>query len=110
MCVGLNYCFLVVMIIALLFILLEHSSIIYQSISFENVKTAIKNVLGNFYLADPALFKCVEYNLLLIALLGGKYSHRKAFCVLTCNMAIITWLVLPFTGLGMASKKEMSEK
>jgi hypothetical protein len=100
---------LVIMIIALLFILLQHSSIIYQGISFENVKTAIKNVLGNFYFAD-LLFLNALVQFITIVLLGGKYSHRNALFVLTGNVVLITWLVLPFTSLGMTSKKEMSKK
>jgi hypothetical protein len=42
--------------------------------------------------------------------LDKKYSHKKAFFVLTGNLVITTWLVLPFTGLGMESKKELNDK
>jgi hypothetical protein len=101
--------FLVVMIVTLFFILFQHSSIIYQDISFENLKSAIKNILDNFYFTD-LLFLNALIQFITIALVGRKYSHRKIFFVLAGNMVVITWLVLPFTGLGMASKKEMSQK
>ena len=101
--------FLLVMIITLVFILFRHSSIIYQDISFENFETAIKSILDNFYFTD-LLFLNALIQFITIALLGRKYSHRKAFFVLAANVVLITWLVLPFTGLGMASKKEMNRK
>ena len=101
--------FLVIMIIALLFILFQHSSIIYQDISFENFKSTIKILLDNFSFTD-LLFLNALIQFITIALLGRKYSHRKTFFVLAGNMVMITWLVLPFTGLGMASKKEMNRK
>jgi len=101
--------FLVIMIIALLFILIQHSSIIHQDISFGNFKVLIKNLLDNFSFTD-LLFLNALIQFITIALLGRKYSHRKTFFVLAGNMVMITWLVLPFTGLGMASKKEMNKK
>src|SRR6185295_1203688 len=96
--------FLAVMIIGLLFILFQHSSIIYEDIPFKNFKTSIKNILDNLSFAD-LLFLNALIQFVTIVLLVIKYSNQKAFFVLTGNLVIITWLILPFTGLGMASKK-----
>jgi len=101
--------FLAIMIIALLFILFQRSSIIYKEIPFTNFKTSIKNILDNFSFTD-LLFLNALIQFLTVVLLANKYLHQKAFFVLTGNLVILTWLVLPFTGLGIASKKEMSEK
>jgi hypothetical protein len=100
---------LFIVIITLLLILFQHSSIIYQDISFENFKTTIKNLLDNLSFTD-LLFLNALIQFITIALLGRKYSHQKVFYVLSGNMVMITWLVLPFTSLGMASKKEMNRK
>jgi hypothetical protein len=101
--------FLSVMIIALLFILFQHSSIIYQDISIENFKTFIKSILDNFYFFD-LLFLNALIQFLTITVLGKKYSPKKSFLVLTGNLVVTTWLILPFTGLGMESKQELNEK
>jgi hypothetical protein len=101
--------FAAVMIAALLLILLQNSSILHQHVSFEGFKTSIKNILDHSSFAD-FLFLSALIQFITIVFLVRKYSHRKALLVLATNMVVLTWLALPFTGLGMASKKEMSEK
>jgi len=101
--------FLATMIVVLLLILFQHSSIINRHISLGNFKAAIKNIIDNSSFTD-LLFLNASIQFLTIVFLSRKYSHRKAFLVLTVNMVVITWLVLPFTGLGMAGKREMDKK
>jgi len=101
--------FLSILIMAMLLILLQRSSIMYHEISFDNFKTFIKSLLDNVSFADLLFFSAL-IQFLTTASLARRYSHQKAFFALSSNMVIMTWLALPFTGLGMESKKELSEK
>ncbi len=101
--------FIVTSIVTLIFVLGQHSSIIYKRFSANSFEIAIKNILDNLQFNDLLLIN-IFIQLLTLFLLTWKYSHRKSVFILSCNLILTTWLDLPFTGLGMASKKEMNKK
>jgi hypothetical protein len=96
-------------ILALFFLLWSHSSIVYGKIFLPDLKVSIKNILDNLQFTDLLLINAL-IQLFSILLVTRKYSHSKAIIILACNLIVITWLTLPFTGLGMAGKKEMNKK
>lgn len=101
--------FIITIIVAGAFLVWQNSSIIHQITPATDFKTSIKNIVDNLHFTDLLLVNAF-IQLLTLFLLRRKYSHAKAIFFLSCNLIILTWLGLPFTALGMASKKEMNAK
>ncbi len=101
--------FVLVAIIAIVFTVWRHSSVIYQRFSFGNFRTTIKTFLDDLSFSDLLLLN-IFIQLLTLFLLTKRYSNSRSIFILSCNLILITWLGLPFTGLGMESKKVMNKK
>jgi hypothetical protein len=97
-------------IVAVSFMVFERSSIIYNAPAAGDFKTTIKNILDNLHFADLLFINAVIH--LLTLWLADKKNIKPAqiACLAVANLIVITWLTLPFTGLGMAGKKEMNDK
>ena len=92
------------------FILFEHKSIIYNTVIPGDFKSAIKNILDNLHFADLLIMNAL-FQLLTLFLVSKKSRDLNQITLaLAFNLIITTWLILPFTGLGMAGKKEMDAK
>jgi len=100
--------FLATALISLIIILTTKSAFIFTN----------SNAAGKFFI--KSLFEDLSFgDLLLIQSLIGfsiiwlvkkyKFNHAASLFILCINLIITTWLCLPFTGLGMKSKKEMQQ-
>jgi hypothetical protein len=96
-------------IVVIVFSIEHHSSIFYQKASGDSLKGTIKTVLNNLSVTDLLIVN-IFIQLATLFFLVKRYSNSKLIFVLSCNLALITWLDLPFTGLGMESKRTMDKK
>ena len=97
-------------IIAVSFIAFERLSIIYDAPAAGNFKTTIKNILDKLHFADLLLINAFIHLLTLWLVNKRKPDLNQIASLAVINLVVITWLTLPFTGLGMACKKEMNDK
>jgi hypothetical protein len=99
---------LLIGLITLVFLLVDWNSNSVFQVKFSG---SIKDILK--HLVDTIDFKLlvlvqVIINALTIYLAKRSIAHKRALLlVFIVNMACITWLTLPFTGLGKTSKKEI---
>lgn len=94
--------------VSIVLLLITKSSILFSTSSnFTSLKEIIKSLIDNTSIWDLLLAQSI----IQIATIWffRKNINRKtiAVSVLCINLILITWLILPFTGLGMMSKKEV---
>lgn len=78
----------------------------FGSLDFKSAfKLFITQQNGN----DLLTISCIIQALTLCWIIFKRRSKTALFYAVSVNLIIITWLTLPFTGLGMKSKKEMHE-
>ena len=85
------------------------NSILFSAINISSFKTGLKELINATSFWDLLLLQSII--LLVVILLLKKFivSKTKVLFILLVNLTITTWLVLPFTGLGMMSKKEVQQ-
>lgn len=101
--------FIAALLTALIIILTSHSSVIFSSTTSSDFKSRIKSIIDKLQFAD-LLFISAGIQLVTVLLIHKKYFYKKTLFIIASNLVIMTWLTLPFTGLGMSSKKEMRSK
>ncbi len=107
----LQYLFAITIVIAAISILISHHSILYylNSFKYSGYSSSIKSVLDLCTINDLFFIQsCVSFILLYTY---GKVSKDHSFLLygtITAYLFIITWLCLPFTGLGSKSKREIN--
>jgi hypothetical protein len=94
---------------SILLIALGKNSILFSLPTIRGDKEFIKDIVRGLEFADLLLIVSLIQLLTLIAL-NRTSSLKKFILVSTVNLIIITWLSLPFTGLGMASKKTIQSQ
>lgn len=102
---------LLLMILILLFSLVM--TFIDKGLHFEysgnDFKQTVKNILDNISFWELLLVQTIIH---AITLLGLKRVYSKkplVGCIVAANLIITTWFTLPFTGLGMMSKREVQK-
>jgi hypothetical protein len=97
---------LIILITGTVMVLIKGIS--FTTINFTgSIKYFIKGLLDNLSIYDLILIQSI-IQLVTLLLLKKFFSNKlKLTLVFAFNLIIITWLTLPFTGLGMMSKKEV---
>jgi len=94
--------------LAIVLLLITKASILFSSSSnFSSLKEVIKSLIDNTSIWDLLL---VQSTIQIVTIwFFRKHIDRKSITgfLLCINLILITWLTLPFTGLGMMSKKEV---
>jgi hypothetical protein len=98
-------------VIALLAMIFSRSSVIYSlPPNGKDFRSIVKDILDRFEFADLLLVSAF-IQLIAFLLISRNFSSPKRMAVIAIiNLVINTWLSLPFTGLGMASKKQIHEE
>ncbi|MCB0714571.1 MAG: hypothetical protein KDC06_01040 [Chitinophagaceae bacterium] len=110
---ALNFLLYLCIEICLLSIILifgaRNSILFSSSISFSNFKTGLKDLIDDTSCWE--LFLLQSMILVIVTILLKKYlfSKTKVLFILLANLVITTWFVLPYTGLGMMSKKAVQQ-
>ena len=95
-------------IISLTLIFFTQSSIFFHSANASG-KFLIKSLFENLSFADLLFIQSVISLLSLWLIKKYKFEKASSMFIFSINMILITWLCLPYTGLGMKSKKEMQQ-
>jgi len=105
------YFFSLSLLISIVSIFLSRHSIIYQFSRPEQAGMGgfIKSILDGITITDLFLVQsCISlFFLFLLRKLYNRQSYYK-YLLIAAHLIIVTWLCLPFTGLGSKSKKEIS--
>lgn len=98
-----------ILILALILIFSTKSSIIYVNTNFSSLKESIKSLIDNTSLWDLLLLQGLIQ--IISVYFIRLYHTKKAYVnfILCLNLITITWLTLPFTGLGMMTKNEVQD-
>ncbi len=99
---------LVTAVVSLILVFTFHSSIIFSVIG-NSGKFFIKSVFENLSFADLFFIQSIILLLSVWFIKKYKFNFTSSFFILCINLIITTWLCLPYTGLGMKSKKEMQQ-
>ncbi|HEX7844319.1 MAG TPA: YfhO family protein, partial [Chitinophagaceae bacterium] len=104
----LKWCCLAIAVVVVLLSVTTRSSIVFvETIPGGSFKSNIKSVVDNLSIWDLFFLQAV-IQLFCLYLLRKWIANKKRLLTILClNLAIITWLTLPFTGLGMMSKKDV---
>lgn len=99
-----TFCVIVASLLAVIFY--NNYSI---NITGQNLKEKIKDIVNNSNFWQLLFVQAAIQTATL--LLIRKYLNQKVTLVLltSINLVIITWLIMPFTGVGMMSKKEVQQ-
>lgn len=101
---------LILAVFAIILIIITHSSILFSgNLATGSFKGVIKSVIDHSSFCDLLFIQSLiqATTVYLLRLFFKNRTH--VFFILGVNLVIITWLILPFTGLGMTSKKEIQE-
>jgi hypothetical protein len=103
---------ILVAITAVLIILLSPGSAthVYSSGIGENFKSTVKALIDHLSFADLLLISALILLASLLLIRINISSTRKIAVIVVLNLVINTWLTLPFTGLGMKSKKQINNE
>jgi hypothetical protein len=95
-------------VVSLILIFITKSSVIFSGINGGG-KVFIKSVIDNLSFTD--LFFIQSLVMAISAWLIKKFISSPAYSLffIAANLIFTTWLCLPFTGLGMKSKKEIQQ-
>lgn len=94
--------------LSIVLLLITKTSILFSSSSnFSSLKEIIKSLIDNTSIWDLLLVQSIIQIATIWFL--RKHIDKKSITgfILCLNFIIITWLTLPFTGLGMMSKKQV---
>jgi hypothetical protein len=98
-------------ITALLIILLSPRSAIHAfGGSGDNFKSTVKELIDHLSFPDLLLISALILLASLLLIRINLSSTRKIAVIVVLNLVINTWLALPFTGLGMKSKKQINNE
>ncbi|TMI66234.1 MAG: glycosyltransferase family 39 protein [Bacteroidetes bacterium] len=100
--------FLTTSLISLILITTTKSSFIFTSSNAAG-KYYIKSLFENLSFADLLLIQSLIGIFTVWLIKKYKFSYTASVFIICANLTITTWLSLPFTGLGMKSKKEMQQ-
>jgi hypothetical protein len=93
---------------SLTWILISKQSILFSSgLTYETLKKSIKSIIDNISIWDLIVLQACIHILTLLLLKKLRRSFRHMLLLFSINLVIITWLTMPFTGLGTMSKKEI---
>ncbi len=95
-------------LISLVIIFTTKSSLLFTN-SNSSGKYFIKALFENLSFADLLFIQSVILLLSVWFIKKYKFDFTSSFFILSINLIITTWLCLPYTGLGMKSKKEMQQ-
>ncbi|MEO5947107.1 MAG: hypothetical protein ABIP79_09865 [Chitinophagaceae bacterium] len=99
---------LVATALSLLLLFITKSSILFSSSSnFSSLKEIIKSLIDNTSIWDLLLAQSIIQIVTLWFFRKDIDKKSTTGFVLCINLILITWITLPFTGLGMMSKKEV---
>lgn len=98
----------IAIIVAAFLILFPHSSIIYGGPSAaRGFKLTAREVLAHLRFGDLLLISAVIQLGTFLLIAKNLTSTRRIAVTIIINLVVNTWLVLPFTDLGMKSKEQM---
>jgi len=100
--------FLSTALISLITIIITKSSFVFTSSNTAG-KYFIKSLFENLSFADLLLIQSLIGVFIVWLIKKYKFNYAASVLILCINLIITTWFCLPFTGLGMKSKKEMQE-
>lgn len=100
--------FTITAFIALASIFITKSSILYTG--YENSgKAFIKELFEKSSFEDLLLIQSIIQLLTVWLIKKNQYNYYSLVFICSLNLIIITWLSLPYTGLGMKSKVQMQQ-
>lgn len=88
-------------------IVTKHSILFSIETNFSSFKDSIKSLIDNTSFWDLLLIQALLQIITIYFIRRYLNSKTIAFLTLCLNLIIITWLTLPFTGLGMMSKTDV---
>jgi CTP:phosphocholine cytidylyltransferase-like protein len=93
---------------AIIVILSTHSSFIFSNIPDPfSIKGIIKSLIDNSSFWDLLFIQAIIQAAIIYLVKKSIGNKTRATLLLCLNLIVITWLTLPFTGLGITSKKEV---
>jgi hypothetical protein len=94
-----------------LVILLSPNSAIHEFTGTNgNFKLAVKALIDRLSFADLLLVSALILLATLLFIRINLSSTKKIAAIIVVNLVINTWLTLPFTGLGMKSKRQINKE
>lgn len=89
-------------------IIITKSSLLFSdNLNTTNFKTAIKSLIDQSTFLDLFIIQALLQSLTLYIILKRLNRPGKIALTLSINLVLITWMTIPFTGLGLNSKKEI---
>ena len=98
--------FLTAAIISLILIFATQSSVLFHTVNADG-KVFIKSFFEHLSFPDLLFIQGIIGMLSVWFIKKYRFNFLSSAFILCINLIITTWLCLPFTGLGMKSKKEM---
>jgi hypothetical protein len=80
-----------------------------ETFVFDEIKIAVKNIIDNISIWQLLVIQAIIQLATILFLKKYIFNKKLSGLIFAFNLVIITWLVMPFTGLGMMSKKEVQE-
>ncbi len=106
----LNWIFITGLIFSACLILSSHSSLCYETAPpVEGIKERIKWIVDHLHFPDLLFVQSVIQLITLACIRKYNFTITSLVIITALNLAIISWLILPYTGLGMASKANRQE-
>lgn len=99
---------LLIVILSITFLFINEASFLFsESTNNSSFKEIIKSLIDKSSFWDLLLIQAVVQIITIYFIRNFKYKKAVLGIVLSLNLILITWFTLPFTGLGMMSKKEV---
>lgn len=87
---------------------ISHSSVLFNgNPETGSLKRIIKNLVSNTSFWDLLFIQVIIQALTLKLVMHARHKGGSVIPAYSINLILITWLTLPFTGLGMMSKQEV---
>lgn len=97
-------------ITAVLIILVSNNSAFHEFARGNDLKSTAKALIDRSSFGDLLLASALILLASLLLIRINLSSTRKIATIVVFNLAINTWLALPFTGLGMKSKRQINNE
>lgn len=109
--IWLKYLFGLATIVSIISIFLSNHSAIFnlQSLRGIGLKSTIKSTLDAITINDLFLLQsCISFGFIFLFSKLSSRHHLFRYLTVTAYLVVISWLCLPFTGLGTKSKQEIN--
>jgi hypothetical protein len=83
---------------------------VYSNRMDDDFKSTVRALIDHLTAADLLLISALILLASLLVIRINLWSTRKIVVIVVLNLVINTWLTLPFTGLGMKSKKQINNE